>query len=74
MSSRGGRSIFGRTVQGHELVHDACKEGDDNTKRSPAGKVYPWGVIDSAQTPKTKHRSFSGPPNTPKGTTEKSCT
>ena len=61
MSSRGGRSILGRTVRGHELVRDTRKEGDDNTKRSPAGKVYPWGAIDSAQKP-TKHRSFSGPP------------
>ena len=29
-------------------------------KRSPAGKTYPWGVIDSAQ--QQKSRSFSGPP------------
>ena len=49
MSSRGGRSIFGRTVRGHKLVRDTCKEGDDNTKRSPTGKTYPWGAIDSAQ-------------------------
>ena len=52
MSSRGGRSILGQTVRGHELVHDTCKEGDDNAKKYPAGKVYPWGVIDSAQKPK----------------------
>ena len=32
------------------------------------------GAIDSAHKPKTKHRSFSGPPSTPKGTTKKSCT
>ena len=51
------------------------KEGDNNSKGSPAGKAYPRGAIDSAQKPKTKHWSFSGPPpNTPKGTTEKSCT
>ena len=37
-----------------------AKEGDDNTKRSPAGKTYPWGAIDSAQ--QQKSRSFSGPP------------
>ena len=49
MSSRGDRSIFGRTVRGHELVRDTCKEGDNNTKRSPAGQAYPWGAIDSAQ-------------------------
>ena len=60
MSSRGGRSIFGRTVRGHELVHDTRKEGDNNTKRSPAGQAYPWGAIDSAQ--QQKSRSFSGPP------------
>ena len=60
MSSRGGRSIFGWTVRGHELVRDTCKEGDNNTKRSPAGQAYPWGAIDSAQ--QQKSRSFSGPP------------
>ena len=60
MSSRGGRSIFGRTVRGHELVRDTCKEGDNNTKRSPAGQASPWGVIDSAQ--QQKSWSFSGPP------------
>ena len=49
MSSRGGRSIFGQTVRGHELVHDTRKEGDDNTKRSPAGKTYLREAIDSAQ-------------------------
>ena len=53
MSSRGGRSIFGRTVRGHKLVHDTRKEGDDNTKRSPAGKAYPRGAIDSAQQQNT---------------------
>ena len=42
MSSRGSRSIFGQTVRGHKLVCDTRKEGDDNAKRSPAGKVYPW--------------------------------
>ena len=71
MSSRGSRSIFGRTVRGHELVRDTLKEGDDNTKRSPAGKVYPWGVIDSTQQQKTLVL-FRTTPNTPKGTTEKS--
>ena len=60
MSSRGSRSIFGRTVRGHELVCDTRKEGDNNTKRSPAGQAYPWGAIDSAQ--QQKSRSFSGPP------------
>ena len=30
------------------------KEGDDNVKRSPAGKAYSWGVIDSTQKPKNK--------------------
>ena len=60
MSSRGGKSIFGRTVRGHELVRDTCKEGDNNTKNSPAGQAYPWGAIDSAQ--QQKSRSFSGPP------------
>ena len=60
MSSRGGRSIFGRTVRGHELVRDTRKEGDNNTKRSPAGQAYLWGAIDSAQ--QQKSRSFSGPP------------
>ena len=55
-------------------MHDTCKEGDYNTKGSPAGKAYPRGAIDSAQEPKTKHQSFSGPPSTPKGTTEKSYT
>ena len=60
MSSRGGRSIFGRTVRGHELVRDTRKKGDNNTKRSPAGQAYPWGAIDSAQ--QQKSRSFSGPP------------
>ena len=34
-------------------MRDTRKEGDDNTKGSPAGKVYPWGAIDSAQKPKT---------------------
>ena len=53
MSSRGGRSIFGRTVRGHKLVRDTRKEGDDNTKRSPAGKVYLRGAIDSAQQQNT---------------------
>ena len=53
MSSRGGRSILGRTVRGHELVRDTCKEGDDITKRSPAGKAYPWGAIDSTQQQNT---------------------
>ena len=48
MSSRGSRSILGRAVRGHKLVCDTRKEGDDNAKRSPAGKAYPWGVIDSA--------------------------
>ena len=28
---------------------DTRKEGDDNTKRSPAGKAYLWGAIDSTQ-------------------------
>ena len=60
MSSRGGRSIFGQTVRGHELVCDTCKEGDHNTKRSPAGQAYPWGAIDSAQ--QQNSQSFSGPP------------
>ena len=53
MSSRGGRSIFGRTVRGHKLVRDTCKEGDNNTERSPAGQAYPWGAIDSAQQQKS---------------------
>ena len=65
MSSRGGRSIFGRTVQGHKRVRDTCKEGDNNTKRSPAGQAYPWGAIDSAQ--QQKSRSFSGPPQYSQG-------
>ena len=52
MSSRGGRGILGRTVRGHELVHDTSTEGDDNAKRYPAGKAYPWGAIDSAPKPK----------------------
>ena len=30
-------------------MRDTRKEGDDNTKRSPAGKTYPWGAIDSAK-------------------------
>ena len=30
-------------------MRDTRKEGDDNTKRSPGGKTYPWGAIDSAQ-------------------------
>ena len=30
-------------------MRDTRKEGDDNTKRSPAGKAYPWGAIDSTQ-------------------------
>ena len=53
MASRGGRSILGLTVQGHELVRDTRKEGDKNTKRSPAGKAYPWGAIDSTQQQNT---------------------
>ena len=53
MSSRGGRSILGQTVRGHELVRDTCKEGNDITKRSPAGKAYPWGAIDSTQQQKS---------------------
>ena len=61
MSSRGGRSIFGRAVRGHELVRDTCKEGDHNTKRPPAGQAYPWRAIDSAQ--QQNSRSFSGPPS-----------
>ena len=45
-------------------MRDTRKEGDDNTKGSPAGKAYQRGAIDSAQKPKKKpkHRSFSGPP------------
>ena len=65
MSSRGGRSIFGRAVQGHELVRDTRKEGDHNTKRSPAGQAYPWRAIDSAQ--QQNSRSFSGPPQYSQG-------
>ena len=60
MSSRGGRGIFGRAVRGHELVRDTRKEGDHNTKRSPAGQAYLWRAIDSAQ--QQNSRSFPGPP------------
>ena len=41
-------------------MRDTHKEGDNNTKRSPAGQAYLWGVIDSAQ--QQKSLSFSGPP------------
>ena len=34
-------------------MHDTRKEGDDITKRSPAGKAYPWGAIDSTQQQNT---------------------
>ena len=52
-------------------MRDTREEGDDNTKRSPAGEAYLWGAIDSTQ--QQKPQSFSGPPpNTPKGTTEES--
>ena len=47
-------AILGQAVRGHKLVRDTCKEGDNNAKRSPAGKAYPWGAIDSAQKPKNK--------------------
>ena len=59
------------TVRGHELVRDTRKEGDNNTKRSPAGQAYPWGAIDSAQQQKISVL-FRTTPNTPKGTTKKS--
>ena len=42
------------------LCASTRKEGDNNTKRSPAGQAYPWGAIDNAQ--QQKSRSFSGPP------------
>ena len=55
-------------------MRDTRKEGDNNTKRSPAGQAYPWGAIDSAQQKKKKQISvlFRTTPNTPKGTTKKS--
>ena len=52
-------------------MRDTRKEGDDNTKRSPAGKAYLWEAIDSTQQQNTG--PFQDHPNTPKGTTEKSC-
>ena len=53
MSSRGGRSIFGRIVQGYEPVHDTRKESDDFAKRPPPGETHPWGAIGSAQNQNT---------------------
>ena len=67
MSSRGGRNLLGRAVQGHELVHDTCKEGDDNAKRSPAGKAHPWGAIDSAQNQKQNTGPFQDHQTLPRG-------
>ena len=67
MSSRGGRSIFGRAVRGHKLARDTRKEGDDNSKGSPVGKVYPWGAIDSTQKPKTNLGPFQDHQALPRG-------
>ena len=49
-----------RLFEDSKLVRDTCKEGDNNTVRSPGGQMYPRGAIDSAQ--QQKSRSFSGPP------------
>ena len=52
-------------------MRDTRKEGDHNTKRSPAGQAYLWGS--DRQCPTTKFSVlFRTTPNTPKGTTKKS--
>ena len=59
-SKRRQKHIWSDLFEDTNLWAIHAKEGDHNTKRSPAGQAYPWGAIDSAQ--QQNSRSFSGPP------------
>ena len=40
-------------------MRDTREEDDDITKRSPAGKAYPWGAIDRNIGPFQDHPQYS---------------